>query len=48
MYRLEIGGIYHGNYSSTTEAMSIVQQRARPYGMSWTIFDQYGRVWAQG
>lgn len=48
MFKVEISGVFRGNFSSSMEAMAYIEKHARPYSANWKILDQYGKVFAQG
>ena len=48
MYKVEINGSFSGNFSTAHEALAHVEERARPYGHRWVIYDPYGKTYAQG
>lgn len=48
MYKLEIGGVFHGLFKTPQEALAEVDKWARPFRKSWVVKDPFGKIYAQG
>lgn len=48
MFSVYVNGSFCGSFQTAAEAMKCVDERARPFSLSWEIKDPFNNTYAKG